>query len=299
MNTFSLAMRLAENLTVGDWSALPLPEAEKLREAIQTGINELVTYLPPHRLTAPYSDTLRAPVTQDISIIGGAKTFAYVAGGNAYPLGGYATEASALGLLAVVTGDSVVNRLILPGELLRAHAGAGGTVPMTLYGDSLRMGPSVWHITSAVRCIGNGHAVTLSDPPQGWERPFHLETGMPRYWWTEPLAGASRAAAPLYLLRVWPVPNFFAVLEMHISAFPQSVSFLDLHDEARPLPVTAEEEPLLISLCEAALLKHPLWRKDVSKSEVRTSADRARNLLNSRNRPMSNRPNRVGTRPGW
>jgi len=299
MTTFQLAMRLCENLQVPDWSRLPLPEAERLREALQTGLSAFAQLLPSQRQQQPLTEPLQAPVTQPIDAISGAKTFAYVAGGSAYPLGGYASETLALGRMAVMSDVALLNRLVLPGTLQTPHLGATGTVDMTLYGDSVSMGHRVWQVLNNPRFISTACRQTLLPAPETWDRPYQLELGTPRYWWTESLAGADQSAVPVWILRVWPVPAAVGYLELLVSAFPTAISFLDLHDEPRALPVHADEEPWLISLCEEALLKSPLWREDISKTDVRHAAEAARQALRLRQTPMSNTPKRIGTPRGW
>lgn len=300
MTTVQLAMRLTENLTVRDWSKLPLNEAEKLREAIQTGLNEFVSLLPAHRVEQPLTQPLRGPITQEIDIIGGANTFAYVAGGSAYPAGGYGRESDAVGCMVTVGSSPLANRLVNPGEILIPYMGASGTQRMTIHGDAVQMGPEVWQIVSDPRWVSSsGAPVTLKPAAPEWARPFKIEYGAPTVWWAESLAGSTHATQPMWVLRVWPVPTDVSYLHLQLSKFPQAVSFLDLHDEPRSLPITATEEPWLISLCEAALTKHPLWRGDVEKSDIRNSAEAARISLRTRNRRMTNTPNRVGTPKGW
>lgn len=299
MTTFQLAMRLAENLTTPNWARLSLNEAEKLREALQTGLSEFARLLPAHRQRQPVSQTMRAPLTQEVNIVSGSNEFAYVAGGAAYPAGGYAKEADALGMLVTVGSDPYFNRLILPGQLLRAHIAGSGNTAMTIYGDCIPMGSHIWHMVGTPRWLGGGNAQDLFPWPAEKRPPHTLVTGTPRYWWTEALAGSSRGTTPLWVMRVWPVPVAIGIIELEVAAFPTAISFLDLHDEPRALPATPDEEPYLVALCEEALLKHPLWREDVQKSEVRASAESARRALNERNRPTSTQHNKVGTPSGW
>lgn len=299
MTTFQLAMRLCECLVTSDWSKLPLVEAERVQEAAQAGLNEFFGLLPPERMQEPVTLPLRAPVTQSIDIVQGARTFAYVAGGSAYPAGGYAREADAIGLLAQVGGDTLLNRLVRPGELRTPHLGAGGVQSLTLWGDALPMAAAASQAVGDPRCITGSQRSTLLPAPPFWERPFLLEVGTPRYWWTESLAGATRGSSPMWLLRVWPVPAEVCYLELTLASFPGAITFLDLHDEARVLPVAPHEELDLLALCKAHLTIHPQWRADLDKAGIQNAAENARDAMRGRNRPLNTTPNRVGTPAGY
>lgn len=299
MTTVQLAMRLCECLTTNDFERLPLREAEKLREALQAGLSEFASLLPPHRQRRQQSCLMRAPLVQDIQIVQGSAEFAYVAGSSAYPAGGYAREEQALGMLSAVGSEVIPTRLSAPGTLARPYLGGSGDTKMTLYGDAAQMGNSIWHISSDPVWISGGQSQRLIPRQPRHEIGLEMELGTPRYYWPEELAGSTRASGPLWMLRVWPVPAVAGVLEMTVSGFCAPITFLDLHDEPRALPVAPEEESWLVALCEEALLKHPLWREDIMRSEIRQSAESARSALAARNRSMTTTPNRVGTPQGW
>lgn len=299
MTTFQLAERLLANLTIRDWGLLPLEECERVRAAASMGISAFAQLLPPHRQTEPQAFALRAPLIQSVSIVQGAKAFAYVAGGAAYPAGGYASEAEAVGCLGLVSGDDNLNRLHATGTLLLPYLGETGTRSLTLYGDAVPMGTDAWMISGQVSVVSASFRGELTHRPVEWSLPTTLELGTPRYWWTEPLAGSTRGSAPLWVLRVWPVPAVVCILQANVSAFPAALTFLDFHDEPRSLPVTPQEEALLLSLCAERLLASPLWRDDVDKNRVSDDATAARSTMEGRHRPMHNQPNKCGTPRGF
>ena len=300
MTTVQLAMHLCNRLTAREWSKLPLDVAEEVRLAAQAGINEFASLLPAHRQRRPESGTLRAPMSQAISIVQGSREFAYVAGGGAYPAGGYSAEADALGHSVTVAGDSNLNLLLEPGKLRQAYLGTSGTQSMTVYGDAVQLGASAVLVHDRPRLNLSTGRVFLDPFSSLWERPHQIEVGDPRWWWMEPIGGADNGGTvPMFALRVWPAPAAVCSITFELSSFPSAITFLDLHQEARTLPVTGQEEPYIVNLCLEHLLPCPLWREDVDKTLVRTLANAARTALASRDRPMSGAPNRILTPPGF
>lgn len=300
MTTVQLAQRLMRNLSISDWSRLPMDAKEEVREAMNLGLDEFVRLLPRSRTVRDMPFVIEEPKTISATVTDGSTTLSIVTG---YPIGAYAAATDLPGRGIVLTGDSKLNRLLSSTQLVEHFLGTAGTVAGTIYGDGIPLGARAEQLagtpTFTPANSSQRHHLTHVEDRSSWSALGTVQTGQPAYWWVDSFGGGD-AQATSWLLRLHPLPSARGTLSVPMKQFPASVSLTDLHITARSLPVFELEEGHLANLCAANLVTCPLWRADVNKSDVRTKASDSRQAMAARaNHNPGGHPNRVGTPPGY
>ena len=294
MTTLQLAQRLTRNLTHGDVRTLPADEAQRVLDAINTGLAEYVELLPEIRRAEPHLATLNGPFSKTLTCTNGSPTVVFDS---------FAEQKAHLGNTVQVGTDSGrYQRLVAENTLLATHNGPTGATSLTLYSDSVLFGPYDDSVSGELILMeGNSRHRMMPGRPREWHgwQPQALELGLPRYWWMEALSGMTVLDSPLFVLRVWPVPATAYDVTYNLRLFPTAVSMIDLLTP-RQLPVLAVEEAHLVNICMLGMLTSKLWHEDVSKADVRTDYERAIAAMKPKlERSGSNEPNQVGTPHGW
>lgn len=300
MTTVQLAQRMMRNLSVSDWSRLPMDAAEEVREAINLGLDEFVRLLPHHRTVRDASFVVEEPKTISVTV-SDASTAIVI--GTAFPIGAYATALELPGRGIVIAGDSRLNRLLTSTQLVTHFLGTAGEVSATLYGDGIPLGVRADQLAGAPSFsrANSSQRLWLSniDGAGDWGANSSVQTGQPTSWWVDSFGG-SDAQVTSWLLRLHPLPSARGILNVPLKQFPASVSLTDLHITPRALPVFELEEGHLANICAANLITCPLWRENVNKSDVRTKAADSRMAMAARSNPNpSGRPHSVGTPHGY
>lgn len=309
MNSLQYGQRLTRNLIITSLSDLAAKDRTTVLDAANAGLDAYFDTLPSsRRQEEPRGSLLRAPVDHQINIIENATGFTYVSG-TPWPAGGYQTEDLLVGHSVRVSGSAHLNRLKGPGELLQAYLAASGEATATFYGDAVAYGHDDRRIVQPPRYLSptSGSMRTLQPLTEELQQtlwnaefarvPNTIQTGEPIYWWTEPWHQGETSAAPVWMLRVWPLPIVSTVLNYTLSALPAPLGFLDF-TVARELRVPDRDLPHVLALAEENLVGTTLWHKDADKREAHNTADRARLKL-GRNDPFTSEPNPVGTAPGY
>ena len=303
MNSLALAQRACRHLKVSDLAGLPVDEAAHVMDAINAALGEYCDSLPADQRISPASERVRAPMEQTISIVSGAKSFAYVAV-TPYPAGGYASEAAALGMCVLVAGDMGMNRLARPGELLKPYTGSSGDRVATFYGDAVQMtslmqsvrGPVFWQSGSGEpRELNPWHA---NLPARGGSTE-KLNIGQPEYWSAESWERADLMPDVAWLLRLWPLPSASGTLTFTLETGFQPLRMADMMI-ARSLPIAESDAAHVVALVHEGLLTSPLLRENAPAKYITQAAERARQAFSiKRARRHFGVPNRVGTPQGF
>lgn len=295
MTTLQLAQRLTRNLTHRDIRTMPADEMQRLIDAMNTGLGEYVELLPDLRRAEP--KTLRLAASSDKTVTA-TQDSATVAFSPAFP-----EQVDYLGCSVVLASDPArYNRLAAQNTLQAAQYGTTGSTTLTLYQDALQFDQQEDAIIGPVALAdGNARVELTFGRPLRWtgREPTIVEMGRPSYWWTEPFNGMSGLNAPLFLIRVWPVPVAAYDLTFRVRLFPEAVSFADI-DTPRQMPVPGAEESHLVNLCMPGLFSSPFWRSDVEKKDCQSDYTRARQAMEAKQaRRGSNQPGRISTRRGF
>lgn len=283
MTTLQLAQRLTRNLTHTDVRTLPPEEMQRVVDAINTGLAEYVELLPELRRAEPRRATLNAPVAKNAAVTHGSDEVSFVS---------FPEQADYLGGTVQVSTDSGrYQRLVALNTLLASHNGPTGTAALTLYSDAVQFGPDDDSVSGEVVLVeGNTRHNMVASRPLEWQgyrpramgivgfQPYALELGLPRYWWMEALTGMAGLDAPIYVMRVWPVPATPYDLLFQQRVFPPAVSMTDLLTP-RVMPVLATEEAHLVNLCMPGMITSRLWSEAADKQAVRLDYDRARQAM--------------------
>jgi len=289
--------------TVGD---LPLSEKMQLINAVNFGLGEFLSKLPESRLNGTESWLLRAPIVQTINIVNGAKGFSYLSG-SPYPIGGYLTESESIGHTVVISGDSKPNRLMRNGSLLHPYTGETGNVSMTIYGDAANMGETDQRLLSTVDLIdGSGKRKRLIPSENSFSTPLPIdvyprnviELDEPVRYHTESHLGSEFTNTPLWHIRVWPIPVAQYIITASVLRFPASLTIEDF-TTPRNLPLTVQEEPLLLALIAPGLRLSSKLARHIVKSDLQIEADRAKLRLTEMNKPLDGNPGRIMTEEGY
>lgn len=294
MTTLQLAQRLTRNLTHKDVMSLPPEEQQRLVDAINSGLVEYVELLPEIRRAEPRTVALPAPLSKAVTVTENAAVFAFS------PT--FAGQSEYLGCTVSVAGDDRYNRLAALNTLQGPQRAPTGSSTLSLYGDALRLDSGDDSISGDVVLLDINRRVDLVfGKPPVWlaQQPSMVELGRPRHWWTEPFNGLSGLNDPLFLLRVWPVPDTVYDLVFTLRLFPQAVGFIDLITP-RQMPVPTNEEAHLVNLCMPGVFTSPLWNADVKKSDCVTDYDRAKSAMEAKlSRRGHTQPGKFGTRRGY
>jgi hypothetical protein len=300
MTTVQLAQRMMRNLTVSDWSRLPMDAAEEVREAINMGLDAFSRILPVHRTVRDATFVIEEPKAISVTVTDASKAIVI---GTFFPFGAYASASDLPGRGVILAGDTKLNRLLSSTEMIEHYMGASGSVSAMLYSDGIPIGhradqlagiPYFTPSTSSQR-----HHLIHVDDARSWTANASVHTGQPAYWWVDPFGG-SDALATSWLLRLHPLPTGRGILSVPMKQFPASVTLTDLHITPRALPIQELEEGHLANICAAYLITCPLWKETVNKADVRAKADDSRRAMEARsNHNPSGFPNRVHTRPGY
>lgn len=300
MTTVQLAQRLMRNLTVSDWSRLPMDAAEEVREAMNDGLDEFVRLLPSHRTIRDASFVIEEPKTISVTVTDASTALVI---GTGFPIGAYATALDLPGRGIVLAGDTRLNRLLSSTALMSHFLGTAGVVSATLYGDGIPLGARADQLagtpTFTPANSAQSHYLSHVEAAGLWGANSTVQTGQPASWWVDSFGGGD-AQATTWLLRLHPLPSARGILSVPMKQFPASVSLTDLHITSRSLPVYELEEAHLANLCAVKLITCPLWRENVNRSDVRTKADDSRRAMSARSNPNpSGQPNRCGTPVGY
>lgn len=289
--------------TVGD---LPLGEKMYLINAVNFGLGEFLSKLPESRLKGTESWLLRAPIVQTISIVNGAKGFSYLSGAP-YPVGGYLTENEAIGHTVVISGDSTPNRLMRSGSLLHAYTGPTGNATLTIYGDAANMGETDQRLLSSVDIIdGSGKRKRLIHAPNSFSTALPIdvyprnviELDEPVRYYVESHLGNEFTTSPLWHIRVWPIPVAQYVISAEVLRFPASLTIEDL-TTPRNLPLTVEEEPLLLALIAPGLRLSAKLARHIKVADLQIESERAKLRLTEMNIARHGDPGRIMTEEGY
>lgn len=297
MTTLQLAQRLTRNLTHTDVRTLPPDEQQRLLDAINTGLAEYVELLPDLRRSEPKQYTFSTPFTEALTCTNGSTAVVF----DRWP-----KQNLWIGNTVTVASDpSSYQRLVALNTLAAAHHGPTGDTVLTVYSDIVQFDG----YADAVDTIngelllqeGSTRHRLMHGSPMEWHgmQPLALELGLPRWWWIEPLTGMNGLDAPIYVLRVWPVPVTTYTLIYNLRIFPVAVSMLDLIT-SRVLPVPPIEETHLVNLCMPGMFGSKMWDERCDKKDIRADYERARQaMLPKLERSGSTAPNLCGTPLGW
>lgn len=296
MTTLQAAQGAMRHLTAGNLAALPVSEAAHLVNALNSVMTEYLAALPAAEKTSPGSARLRAPLMLSLSILQGARGFAYT-NGLPYPAGGYAREEDLLGHTVSLAGDAALNRLQRPGELLNPYLGPrAGDAPAIFYGDAVGFSTLMTTLHGDVWWSQGGTSRRLRPLPldwAAWHELHPLEMGTPEYVWAEGLLRTERAAGPVWLLRVWPLPLAEGLLSFTLETGFTPLTLEDLH-EPRTLPVPPQDAPLVADLLQEAVLTSPLLKENAPVPLISAAAERARMTLARKAAvPRLARPNKI------
>lgn len=300
MTTVQLAQRLMRNLSVSDWSRLPMDAKEEVREAMNSGLDEFVRLLPSARTVRDATFVIEEPKTISATVTDASTALVI---GTSYPIGAYASALDLPGRGIVLAGDSKLNRLLSSTVLVQHFLGTAGVVAGTIYGDGIPLGARAEQLAGTPYFTpapsSQRHHLTHVEDRSSWSGLDTVQTGQPAHWWVDSFGGGD-AQATTWLLRLHPLPSARGILTVPMKQFPASVTLTDLHITARSLPVQELEEGHLANLCAANLLTCTLWREDVNKADVRTKADTSRSAMAARSNPNpSGQRHSVGTPQGY
>jgi len=306
MTSKQLAHHVLKSITGYDLATASLDAQQELLDALNLRLADWLMILPEDRRVSPFGATVRAPLSQPIQVVAGAKGFAYL---NAppYPAGGYASESAALGATVVVNGDSAANMLRAPGELLHPYTGATGDENMLIYGDAVHLPADAWQVVGDVwlapekrtRLRYNPARMDDSKSPLTFGAVDGVPLAEPEEWWTEPLQTLETAESRQLVLRVWPLPPSRFSLHLTLARFPQALSMEDLF-EARSLPFHDLEASLFTSACRGTFAGATSFLKEgISVSALASTGEAAFRRMESMMRPADNQPLILGTPAGW
>lgn len=295
MTTLQLAQRLTRNLTHRDIRTMPADEMQRIIDAMNTGLSEYVELLPDLRRAEPRTLRLAAVLDRTVTATQDSATVEFSPA--------FAGQADYLGCSVVLASDPArYNRLVALNTLQSAQYGATGSTTLTLYQDALQFDQKEDAILGPVSLADGNTRVELTfGRPLQWtgREPTIVELGRPTYWWSEPFNGMTGLNAPLFLIRVWPVPVAAYDLHFRVRLFPEAVSFADM-DSPRQMPVPTAEESHLVNLCMPGMFSSPLWQSDVEKKDCQADYQRAKQAMEVKQaRRGSAQSGRILTRRGF
>jgi hypothetical protein len=258
MTSKQLAYHVLKGVTKLELSAAPINVLQELLDGLNLALATWLNMLPQERRGTTFGGIVRAPVTQPVSIVSQAKQFAYVAGGSAYPVGGYASEEDALGCSVYLPGMAHQNQLMAPVTLLYPFLGStSSNAPMTMYGDAVHLPDSAWAVEGTVSLIAKDGApltILAHNPNRAEMIPLHpRETGSPREWWMESLNPLTEADSRRFVLRIWPLPTTEYVLRVPVGLFPRAFKMDDIFED-RSLPFQDIEGSLFTTFAKSQLV---------------------------------------------
>ncbi len=298
MNSMMLASRLMAKLHVQNLSALVAEDAATLLDAMNGGIREWFEALPPTGRQTMVSELVRAPLRLSISLLHGAREFAYVT--PPFPVGGYANEQELLGKSVTVEGSTQLNRLDHASTLLLPHLGPSGDVTATFWGDAIGFTASGLRLASAPIWEGEACGRWMLLPLQDCIFPHReraLLSGPPTHYETvsfHPTTGQS----PMWMLRLWPLPSAAGTVSFTMESLPPVLN-PDALQIAMDIPVPEQDIPDLLPLCEERLSSTPLWSSRADKQKTWADAARTRERLAARWLPLDARPSFIQTPTHW
>jgi hypothetical protein len=302
MNSKQLANTVCVAITGRALGDVPLHVGQELLDALNLTLAEWLQMLPKERRMTDYGTGLRGPVAQAVQIVQGSKGFAYVAGGGAYPAGGYASEEEAIGATVILDGISSRNQLQAPVTLQFPHLGTTkANASMTIYGDAVHLPASAWAVDGDVSLVtagGEPSGRLTYHPGRVMQRNEGGIVGQPREWWMESIAPLQEEDSRRFVLRVWPLPDIAYAVRVPVTLFPAAFTMEDLF-EVRSLPFNSMEQSLFAMLAKGAFVSSSARAESVDGNAVTNAATRAAGQLDKLQRPIHSQPGLLGTPLGF
>jgi len=301
MTSKQLAAEVLYEVTRLDLATAPLPVLRSLMTHLNLALADWLLELPADRRKVPFGTLVRAPITQEVAMMGGDRTFAYLAGGSAYPVGGYASEEDVIGATARVA-NSVNNTLVGPGTLLVPFEGASTDATLTVYGDAVHLPLSAWAVEGDVMLLetdGTQRRVLEHNPQRQTAERSRYETGTPKEWWTEPVQPLDQEDSRRFVMRIWPLPDAAFQLRCSVSQFPAAFALEDLF-ENRSLPFLPMEASLFITAAIGLFSGSSHVSEAVNPAAMIATGTKAMTSLKGViARPASSQPSFLGTPKGF
>lgn len=305
MTAKQLAFHVLKGVTKLDLAEAPMNVLQELLDGLNLALASWLNILPQERRGTTFGGIVRAPVNLPISIVSQAKQFAYVSGGGAYPVGGYASEEDALGGSVYLPGMAHQNQLMAPVTLLYPYLGTtGSNVAMTIYGDAVHLPESAWAVEGTVSLISRDGApltILAHNPNRAEMIPLHpRETGSPREWWMESLNPLTEADSRRFVLRIWPLPTTEYVIRIPVGLFPQAFKMEDIFED-RSLPFHDIEGSLFTSFAKSQLIGICTAIDSTVNLQalIQAGATAFTELEKLVTRPLDTTQGEVGTPYGW
>lgn len=314
MNTVQLAQRLARNLAVEDSSNLTSDAALDILNAINAGIASFYREMPAHYKQTTLSQTLRAP---DL-LVALAFTAKY---SNTVAADTFSTAQRGCTLRVTGVRD---NEITGPDTVLDDYLGDTLSTTGTVYHDAIALEYVIDRLISEPRIYYDVNQRTPrrlirnENLRRGWRGTFGVggtwptglpdsygtcglgSIGLPRYYYLD-YVGGSQGGDPFAYLRVAPMPPADYIVRFEAELGPRPITFAELSAAVR-VPVPEQHvADVLIPLCEAELLRSPLWRGgQQATQEVGLARDTALGAKMMK-MPVGLAPEgcRVGSRRGW
>ncbi|HYF37661.1 MAG TPA: hypothetical protein VD994_20335 [Prosthecobacter sp.] len=285
MTSIQLAQRALRILTVRDLASVPMDEAALLVDAMNGALATYAGLLPAERRITADSRQVSAPLELSVTMAAGAKVFTYSAGGAAFPAGGYAAEADAIGCSCLLSGDSAVNRLHRAGELYRPYGGGLTSGSLTIYNDAFGFDSGSVSIHGPVRWVSGNHVRNLYPFTTETTLPAPLHTGDPEGYIVENHLNIERDALPMFLLRLWPVPSVAGAVEFRSELRFPALKLADL-TTPKSIAVPGQDAPHVTAFMHEGLLLSSLLKKDPTLPQfIVSTAAAARATLTGESAP--------------
>lgn len=306
MTSLQLGQRMMRNLTTRDIGLIDALEQTRVIDAANDALMDYWMALPASLRTEPHNIFLRAPAIAEINATKPLDTYTYV-----LPVPPTGTDRE--GASVLVGSDPTLNRIKNVRTFWRPYIGTDGAVNMTVYSDCVTFARSEslqimkspeWADTNAQNPLKLCHL-----PPDHYMRRWAegdfmsaksglaVEVGRPAFWWTEPCHAAS-LTAPMWALRLWPLPATDGVLSFTMAAPAPVLQFVDFSID-RALPVEDAYASSVYALAIAGMVSSPLWDTSIDKNLAISAAQQAKQRLMLLSSPQHSEPTRAGTPREW
>jgi len=263
MNTLTLSRLLARHLSVDDPTNPPADALLDVLSAINAGLSQFYRLAPTRLKISPFSLTLRAPLSVSIEV---AEKYSRSLTSGSFP------EANT-GCTVTFPDLAFDNEVAGPQALLDEHLSDTLAGTVRVFGDAVGINVPIERITSEVNLLGSGlggQRQLVRDERLRDRRICHQE-GEPGYFRLES-RGVAQAAAPQFLLRVWPLPAKDYLVRFDAECSALRVTFADLVNPIEIPILDNYADDLLLPLCEAKLVSSSLWREAGTKSRIEARA---------------------------